>query len=518
MKGKIKVLSLIMAVALTGSMFAACSGNNADQTSSTSSTASTASSTASNDNNQTTGEVTEISWHAWGDPPNQREAVEAALNEKSIADIGIKVNFKWTTGDDQALRTALSSGDSDLDIAFACAWFADYVGSAQKNFFTDLTDIIPTVAPDLWKELPETLWNGVKVNGKIYGVPVWKDVAATQYWLARKDIAEAADAVELFHQAGLKVDSLTPALEKIKAWHDADPENNAYSEGNTAPFNFNKAGLNGHNNMWDALQEDVRIGIRVREGNTTVQSYYTDADYIDDLKTLKKWADAGLSNGKVALQIEQEPTVITVGTAQGWDGAQYTAWGGPVKGYDTIIQQKTTPIMTSATVQGGVNVIGAGSKKVEAALKFMEYVNTNAEYRNMLTFGIEGVNFKDNGDGTVTRLTGQDWAPGNFALGSWKYLKPEAPAPADMNTGICEQVNTAEASALLGFAPNTDNVKTQIASCTSIIKEVQDQLQCGAVQDVDATVAKLLSDLDGLGYNDIIADYQAQVDAFLAAK
>lgn len=513
MKGKIKVLSLILAVAMTGSMFAACSNDNGSSgTSSTSSTTSTSSGTTSN---EPTGEVTEISWYAWGDRPNQYEAVEAALNEKSIADIGVKVNFKWTTGNDENLRTALGSGDSDIDIAFACAWFADYVGSAQKNFFLDLTDLLPTAAPTLWAELPETMWNGVKVNGKIYGVPVWKDVAAQQFWLARKDIIEAADAVSLFEQAGRSVDSLTPTLEKIKAWHDADPTNNLYSEGNTAPFNFNKAGLNGHDNMWDVLQADVRVGVKVAEGNTTVQSYYTDEEYIDNLKTLKKWADAGLSNGAVALQIEQEPTLITVGTAQGWDGAQFTAWGGPVKGYDTIIQAKTQPIMTSATIQGGVNVIGAGSKNAETALKYMEYVNTNPEYRTMLTYGIEGTNWKDNGDGTVDILTGQDWAPGNFALGSWKYLKPVAPAPADMYTGLCEMVDTASPSALLGFAPSTENVKTQIASCTSIIKEVQDQLQCGAVSDVDATVSKLLSDLEGLGYNDIIAEYQSQVNAFL---
>ncbi|MEG0692499.1 MAG: DUF3502 domain-containing protein [Oscillospiraceae bacterium] len=505
MKGKIKILSLLLALTMVSSMFVACKGEEKP----------------TGDSSKPTGEkpaeVTEISWYAWGDKPNQAATVEAALNEKSVKDIGIKVNFKWQTSNDESLRTTLASGDKDVDIAFACGWFADYVGSAQKNYFMDLTDMLPTVAPDLYKKLPKTLWDGVKVDGKIYGIPTWKDSAAVQYWLGRKDILEAANATEVFSQAGLKTATLTPTLEKIKAWHDADPAKNLYSEGNTAPINFNKAGLNGHNTGWDELQADLRIGVKIAAGNTKVQSYYTDPDYIAEFKTLKDWADRGLSNGKVALQVEQEPQLITVSTAQGWDGAQFTAWGGPVKGYDTLIQKKAGPFLTSGYVQGGVNVVGAGSKKAEAALKYLQYVNTNAEYRNMLTYGIKDTNWKEV-DGTAEVLTGQDWAPGNFGLGSYDLLLPGKGCPPTMYTDLCETVNTAEASELLGFVPSIDKIANEIAACVSLIQEVMQPLQCGAVKDVEAEVASLLKKLDAQGYQKFIDEYKSQVDAFLAAK
>ena len=511
MKGKFKILSLLLAVTMVGSMFVACKSDGASSGGDTTGDASGA-----GDAEKT--EVTEISWYAWGDQPNQPDAVIEALNAKSIEDIGVKVNFKFQGTNDESLRTTLSTGDSDVDIAFACGWFADYVGSAQKNYFMDLTDLLPEKAPVLYDKLPDTLWEGVRVNDKIYGVPTWKDTAAVQFWTGRKDILEAADATAEFASAGKSLASLTPTLEKVKAWHDADPENNKYSEGNTAPINFNKAGLNGHNNGWDELQADLRIGVKLGvDGNTTVQSYYTDEEYITDLKTLKDWADRGLSNGKAALVIEQEPQLATIGSAQGWDGAQFTAWGGPTKGYDTLVQQKAGPYLTSGYVQGAVNVIGSGSKKSDASLKYLEYINTNADYRNMLMYGIKDTNWEMTDEGTALILTGLDWNAGGFAYGSYDMLIPADGCPADMYTKVCDTVNTATASALLGFVPTIGAVENEVAACVSLIKEVQNDLQCGSVKDVDATVATLLEKLEKQGYSTIIAEYQKQVDAFLAA-
>lgn len=543
MKGKIKILSLVMAVAMAASMFVACSTGGTT----TSSAGTTTDSKTESKAEDKPAETVEISWYFGGDAPKQPDAVYEALNAKSVADIGVKVNFKFTTGNDSTVKTALASGDKDLDIVFACAWFADYIGNAQRNCFADLTEALPTAAPTLWADYPEILWEGAKVNGKLYGVPVWKDAVAQQFWMGRQDILEAAGAVEDFQKAGLNIDSLTPTLEKVKAWHDKDPAKNLYSEGNTAPINFNWAGLNGIDNMIDVLQGSVRLGVSIIDPtNTKVESYYTMPYYLETLKTLKKWADAGLSNGKIAPTVEQEATVITVSTAQGWDGAQYSAWGGPLKGYSTLIQPKTEGILTTATAQGALNCIGSNSEKMETSLKYLEYVATNPEYRNMLTYGIEGTNWHKataddvkefyadavkNGtmtedalakeitevEGKVVKIdTGDQWTLWNFAAGSWKHLLPALGAKPNTNTNIMKQMDSAKPNALLGFGPTIANVETQITACAGIIEQYYKDIQCGNVKDVDAQVAKILKELDAVGYQDIIKDYQAQVDAFLA--
>lgn len=524
MKGKMKVLSLLLASAMAATMFAGCNNSSnpaSDGGTSTASTGSTASTAGTDEGGAApSGEIVEINWYAYNMPPNAADRVIPELNKKTEADIGIRVNYLWQSAQQEGMLTAFAAGDSSIDLAFACNWFADYVGSAQKNYFYDITEKVQSVTPTLYSTLPAQLWEGMKINGKIYGVPTWKDAAADTYWTARKDIIEGANAMTEFQAAGERAATLTPVLEKVKAWHDADPDNNAYSEGLEYPYNFNKTGINPVTPDWDTLSAPLWLGIKLDgSDSTTVQFMFDDPGLVEDFKTLKDWADRGLSNGKIAPQIEQEPTVLVVSSAQGWDGAQYTAWGGPTKGYDCIIQHRAGPFLTSNYVQGGANVIGSASKKADAALKFLEYVNTNEEFRNMLAFGVEGDTFTRDELGKVTKSP--DWDTSNFAIGSMNILWPESNLPDDqlnVNQKICDMVNTAEASPLMGFSIDISSVENQIAACTSIVKEYAEQLRCGVVTDVDASIAELKDKVNKQGMQDVITEFQKQVDAFIASK
>lgn len=526
MKGKAKVLSLLLAAAMTAGLFAGCNGGGGG-TSSTGSTGGDTSSTGSTGSTGgSSGEITEINWDIWAaSEPTAAAEVIAELNKKSEADIGIRVKFNWTIGSADSVKTAMQAGDKNLDIAFCCNWWADYPGSAQMGYMADLTDLLPEVTPTLYNKLPSLLWEGVKVNGRIYGVPTWKDAAAEIFWMGRKDTLEGAGAVEDFYAATSEdFSKLTPVLEKVKAWHDADPDTNAYSEGTTAPFTMNKGGINPMTPNWDMGVSSPPIGVKIEEGNTTVMWAYDDPDLVKNCYTLKDWADRGLSNGKEAAQVEQEPQTINVWCGQGWEGAQYTAWGGPNKGYDTLIASRCGPFLTSAYVQGGVNIIGANSSKVEPSLKYLEYVNTNEEYRNMMAYGVEGVTYKVAGttaDGKpiVDRTElGTGWTTANFTVGTMDLLWPDSNLPEsqyDVNARICDMVNNATASSLMGFVLNTENVQTQIAACDSIWKEYDGTLRRGDSNDVDATIAEAKKRLMEVGLQDVIDEYQNQANEFL---
>lgn len=189
MKGKAKVLSLLLAAAMTAGLFAGCNSGDGSGTSSTGSTGGDTGSTGSTGSTGgSSGEITEINWNIWAaSEPSAAAEVIAELNKKSEADIGIRVNFKWTVGTADAVKTAMQAGDKNLDIAFCCNWWADYPGSAQMGYMADLTDLLPEVTPTLYNKLPTLLWDGVRVNGRIYGVPTWKDAAAEIFWMGRKD-------------------------------------------------------------------------------------------------------------------------------------------------------------------------------------------------------------------------------------------------------------------------------------------------------------------------------------------
>lgn len=496
MKGKIKILSLLCAMSMTLAVFSGCSKKGNE------------SSTTNGESIDTSKEVTLV-WYHWGDEPKKSDNVIKTLNDQSKKDINTKIDFKWATGNDEKLKSVMASGGV-YDIAFTCTWFANYITSAQKGYLADITDMLKKT-PKLYESMPESVWNGARVNGKIYGVPTYKDTAATQYWTANKGYIEKAGAMAEFKATSEAVSSVTPLLAKIKAYGSK----HGYENGCTAPFMLNKSGLNGLNTGWDTILDNICIGARI--GSTKVESYYNNSKYIADLKTLKEWYDKGYIN-KDCLTLEKEPEYITVSTAQGWEGAEITAWGkGAGKPYDCIINKKAGPYLTNGYILGSCNAIGVNSKNKERALLYLQYANTNEAYRNMLAYGIKDVNYKDNGNGTISYIN-DDWKPGLFAQAAFTLLKPVSPAPADMYKKIDQANRAATASDLLGFTFNTEKVESKIAAVDAIHQKYYNQLRCGVTTDVDTTVKKMLNEMNAAGYSDIVKEAQSQVDTFIKNK
>ena len=66
-----------------------------------------------------------------------------------------------------------------------------------------------------------------------------------------------------------------------------------------------------------------------------------------------------------------------------------------------------------------------------------------------------------------------------------------------------------------GFTPSTENVQTQVAAVANIVNQYNTTLTYGE-EDPAEVLPEFLADLEAAGINDIVADYQAQLDAWLA--
>lgn len=513
---KKKLISVLCVATMMASMLAGC-GSDASSNSET--TGAENGAVAENEEGKENKEVVNLVWYIAGKGPNKPDEVIKALNEKSAADIGVTVDFQFQSSDDTPTVSVLTAGDDSVDIVTAANWWADYRGSAMNNYFVDLTDMLPEQAPELWEKLPDILWDGVKVNDRIYGVPTWKDTAETQFWIGEKDLLEELGATEEFENANVRLDSMTPVLEKVNAWMKEDPENNRSAEEATSPLMMDKRGNWSIKIEWDILSsQDLEIGVKnFGEEKPVVQWMYDDPDYVEDLKTLKKWADEGLSNGIAAAQVDSHPRgVVSLGV--GWDGAQYTVWGGDAVGYDTILAEAGGPFLKSSAAIGSVNCIPLNSKHVDEAIKYLQYINTDADYRNMLAYGVEGVNYEVV-DGKYKTLTGYDWVTPNYTMASFDMLLAPVEVPdADMYKKICDGVNNAPENTLMGFAPDLSAVQNEIAACSSIVPEYAYALHRGDVEDVDAAIAEYREALEGLGLQEIIDELQRQVDEYVASK
>lgn len=82
---------------------------------------------------------------------------------------------------------------------------------------------------------------------------------------------------------------------------------------------------------------------------------------------------------------------------------------------------------------------------------------------------------------------------------------------------MLELIQNAWYPPLFGFMPSSDNVSTQVAAVSNVSSQYLNALTYGDVDPAEF-LPQFLTALEGAGINDILADYQAQVDAWLATK
>ena len=77
-----------------------------------------------------------------------------------------------------------------------------------------------------------------------------------------------------------------------------------------------------------------------------------------------------------------------------------------------------------------------------------------------------------------------------------------------------ELIDSAWVAPLFGFTPNSDNVSTQVAAVSNVYNQYDKALMYGDV-DPASYLPEFQAALEAAGINDILADYQAQVDAWV---
>lgn len=195
-------------------------------------------------------------------------------------------------------------------------------------------------------------------------------------------------------------------------------------------------------------------------------------------------------------------------------------------GWEVTSVPLAEPVLTTAGVIATLNGVSYTSEHPELAVQFLELLNTDPVFYNMLSKGLEGehwewadqealliqpangaASFADTGYNPNT-----DWMFGNVfnayytdvtQVGAW-------PQTAELN-------RNARPSPILGFTFDGSAVETELASVNAVLQEFGNPLGSGLV-DVDEGIARLQEELQKAGIETIRAEMQRQIDEWLAAK
>ncbi|NSW91633.1 MAG: ABC transporter substrate-binding protein [Firmicutes bacterium] len=439
----------------------------------------------------------QLIWLMYGGVQKDEAMVWNELNKMSKEAINVTVETKHYDAD--KLSVALASGEY-YDMCFTCEWFNDYGRQAQAGYYADITEKIKTVTPDLYKFIPEVVWKGSMINGKLYAIPVYKDSAAAQYWMFDKATVER---LNIDITKATTMDSLTPILKKIK--EDKPDE---------YPIMLGKGGLQSLANEYDYLIREIGLAVPYTGGSTKVICIWEDEYFLNKLRVLHSWYVNGYINPDAPIR-ETAIKYSAVDGLQGFPGADaIMTQVRQADGYGPVVINKFFgPVYSTSSIRGAMNAISAGSKYVDAALKYFEYINLNHEYRDMLAYGIKGVHYELTPEGTVNVIS-SNYCPPAWSQATFFTMTPTAPAPKNMWEMVKKEIDNAPGSPLLGFSLNVSGLETQIAACTTIVNKYITNLYTGAA-DPDVEIPKLMEELYAAGYKTIVENAQSQVDAFL---
>lgn len=460
----------------------------------------------------------ELIW-IMGDPgkvPVDQAMVEEKLNEISVPAINVKVKTLYYT--DEKTKLALSSGEA-YDMVFTSEWFNNFAVQAQAGYFADITDKVKTLTPALYETMPEVVWEGAKVNGKIYAIPVKKDYAAELFW--RFDKALFVDELKMEIKDTMDFFEIEPYLKAAKdAWKAGNPA----AADAEYPLKLKKTGLPGIDSAFDMINRDALLGIPYSAIGTPDENKivitYEHPDLTDRLYALHKWYNAGYIN-KDAATIEDFGKYSAVKNGQGFYGADAVWSGGD--GFTQVISKYSGPYLSTASIRGAMNAISASSKNIDAALKLQELINTNQEYRDILRYGVPGVHWNKNEKGLAVKTQqGRDnYGPWPFAQGSYSLSTVEAAEGVDVDPNmwnvIFEGYKDLKATKSIGFAFDITNVSAQVAAVKVVADKYTSGLTTGTL-DPATTLPKMMEELEAAGIRDIQKEAQRQYDEYIAGK
>lgn len=140
-----------------------------------------------------TSKKVELQFYMLGDAPKDLPIIQDEINKMAQEELNATVKFNYTswTDWDQKYKLLLSSGQA-IDLIFTADW-TQYQSYAKRGAFLAIDDLLPKAAPELQKFVPESMWEDVKVDGKIYTVPATYKEYVTNGFVYREDLRKKYD-------------------------------------------------------------------------------------------------------------------------------------------------------------------------------------------------------------------------------------------------------------------------------------------------------------------------------------
>lgn len=511
MKKLNKVLALALSAAMTLSL-AACGSDTATTPATDNAPAASSEAKADADEAATASGKTHINvYRALFNNASPDEAqvkkVEDAINAYIADKINVEISLKEVGSGEYTEKANLALQGKEINLLWTASWEST-IGTndlVPLNAAYDITNLLPGTV--LYESMDAGQWEASKYDGKNFFIPVYKDNVEGYDFMFRKDLVDA-------HGWDITTVKSLADLEPMLADAKADGLKYPLLLQKTAMF-YRWGGLD----KFDFFTGDVKGNfVSVSRATNEVVDTILTPEYAEFCKLMAKWAEAGYISEDEVNKVTTDTTTQTQDWAiSWWTDLPNNGEASGRYGQDVVMQPATSRWAHSTSNLGSCYCVTANSTEEEAkaCIDFLGLMFTDSKLADMYTYGIEGEDFNYDADGLVAKVKGATYNHSMWESASATTVTAESTSPytaqmyLDFNGG-------ANASCAAGFRFDRKPVEEKFTACQSVFEEYGFPLETGgvALADVDAKIAEYQAALDAAGYQDVLAEFQNQYNAW----
>ena len=459
----------------------------------------------------------EVEMWMTGYEPDDLSSVLDEINKLALEELNCKLNYHMLNDSTEPKYTLLLATGDTVDLLYT-ANYLNYTSRVSQGAFMELESLIKENAPELWAAIPEANWDAVRVNGGIYMIPSVNSNFVAPSFIYREDLRKKYNLPEI-----VDVDTISEYLTTIAA-----NEPDMYA---TGEFVTNVGNMGDYFTSWCVLDSQYRwtdwrmsYGLYVDyDDPTNIYSYWDSEAFRNDMKLMKKWADAGVwsrsalassddatelfKNGKTAAMcnsfIDRTPEIILK-----WQD-EHPDWELGILCYDNCKQLS----LTKHPTQDGY-AIPITTKNPERAVMLYSKLMLDQRYNRLAQYGIEGKHYTIDEDGYYVQIKDSGFDSGSMR--PWAYYNNSLSIPTksgDLQNALIEErhlKDIAYVNISSSFNEDSSAYTAERAALMNVISEYLVPIQAGFVDDVDEAIDEFLKQARAAGLEKIQQEYSAQ--------
>ena len=444
--------------------------------------------------------------------------VEAAVNEISVPEIGVRVHFvTCPIGEMMTKLSLLAASNEKIDLVQS-GLLTTPNNLASQGLIMPMTEYLSQAMIDK----AGVLINAGKLGDDIYAYPGTLYAGTIAELLYDKDLAE---------EYNIEIPEKLSTEEDYDAFFSQVKESGmpvyamSLGDGQAAELNFGT--------IFDSLGDGSSISygcVMDVENGTTVENWFATKEYEETCRLHREWFEKGyvvpdsISNGYTTFDTMAQGQIFSFNAPLN-SGSNLAYWASQTgKNLGAIPMGEGVYRIDSGTVLNTAWSISSTCENPQKTADFLELMYTNLDVINLLNVGIEGKHYVTRENSRIVDypegVDGGSVGYGHF-IGTYGDLTDayfRAPLTDEFVENLSDfGVENARVSNLMGYTFDTSNVTAEVTAVTAEIGKYAPALNCGTV-DVDSTLPKFLDALEAAGMSKIIEENQRQLDEWLAAQ